>query len=152
MVTLQDVYDAFLARVTDEDWSDAGCSEEDLEWMVRDWRSFLEQAIPYFKFPRCNLTIDETTQSFTDPAMSQAEVQILSVYMKQAWVNRTIDHWENIKPYYDEKDFSQANLLKTFISLKQSVQEEAQQLEALYYRTPNKKPYRFSRLAGGNRG
>lgn len=83
--------------------------------------------------------------------MSEEEVQILSVYMKQAWVNRTIDHWENIKPQYSEKDFSQANLLKTFLSLKQSVKEEAKELEALYYRTPDKKPFRFSRLAGGNR-
>jgi hypothetical protein len=42
MVTLQDVYDAFLSRVTDDDWSDVGCSEEDLEWMIRDWRAFLD--------------------------------------------------------------------------------------------------------------
>lgn len=120
--------------------------------MVRDWRSFLAQAIPYFKFPRCSLAIDEQNQVFIDQNMSEEEVQILSVYMKQAWVNRTIDHWENIKPYYDEKDFSQANLLKTFISLKKSVKEEAQELEALYYRTPGKRPFRFSSLAGGNRG
>ena len=40
--------------------------------------------------------------------------------MKQEWLKRTIDSWENIKTQYSEKDFSQANLLKAFISLKKS--------------------------------
>jgi len=26
--------------------------------------------------------------------------------MKQEWLKRTIDSWENIKTQYDEKDFS----------------------------------------------
>ena len=59
MITLQDVYDAFLSRVNDDDWALVDCTEEDLQWMIRDWRSFLNQAIPYFKFPRCSLNIDE---------------------------------------------------------------------------------------------
>jgi hypothetical protein len=33
MVTLVDVYDAFLARVNEDDWSD-GFSKEDLEWFL----------------------------------------------------------------------------------------------------------------------
>jgi len=38
--------------------------------------------------------------------------------MKQEWLKRTVDSWENIKTQYDEADFSQANLLRQFISLK----------------------------------
>lgn len=58
MKTLRDVYNAFLCKVNEDDW--ANCySEEDLEWFTKDWRSFLESAIPYFKFPRCGLEIDE---------------------------------------------------------------------------------------------
>jgi hypothetical protein len=83
MITLQQMYDAFLSRVNDDDWSEYNLTQEDLEWMTKDWRSFLDQAIPYFKFPRCSLLIDEITQTFVDPKMSNDEVAILATYMKQ---------------------------------------------------------------------
>jgi hypothetical protein len=118
MVTLMDVYDAFLSRVNEDDWAHC-CSQEDLEWFIKDWRAFLNAAIPYFKFPRCSLEIDEETQSFVDPKMGQPEIHVLATYMKQEWLKRTVDSWENIKTQYDEKDFSQANLLRTFIQLKE---------------------------------
>ena len=111
------VYDAFLSRVNEDDW--ANCySEEDLKWFIKDWRAFLDNAISYFKFPHCSLEIDEENQVFTDKNMTMQEVNVLATYMKQEWLKRTIDSWENIKTQYEEKDFSQANLLKTFILLK----------------------------------
>jgi hypothetical protein len=81
--------------------------------------------------------------------MGADEVAVISTFMKQEWLKRTIDSWENIKTQYDEKDFSQANLLKTFISLKEQVIEEAQDLERTYYRSVKKKPFKYGRLAGG---
>lgn len=150
MITLMDVYDAFLSRVNEDDWSHC-YSQEDLEWFIKDWRAFLNAALPYFKFPRCSLDIDETTQTFIDPKMSQQEVNVIATYMKQEWLKRTIDSWENIKTQYDEKDFSQANLLKTFIQLKDQVITEAKFLESVYYRSINRKPFNFRRLAGGKR-
>lgn len=150
MITLMDVYDAFLSRVNEDDWSHC-YSQEDLEWFIKDWRAFLNAALPYFKFPRCSLDIDETTQTFIDPKMSQQEVNVIATYMKQEWLKRTIDSWENIKTQYDEKDFSQANLLKTFIQLKDQVVTEAKFLESVYYRSINRKPFNFRRLAGGKR-
>ncbi|MBP5773843.1 MAG: hypothetical protein J6W35_07205 [Eubacterium sp.] len=50
--------------------------------------------------------------------MGNEEIQVISTFMKQQWLKRTVDSWENIKTQYDEADFSQANLLKTFIQLK----------------------------------
>lgn len=151
MITLMDVYDAFLSKVNEDDWSHC-YSQEDLEWFIKDWRAFLNSALPYFKFPRCSLNIDEETQTFTDPKMSQEEVHVLATYMKQEWLKRTIDSWENIKTQYDEKDFSQANLLKTFIQLKDQVITEAKFLESVYYRSVNKKSFDYKRLAGSGRG
>lgn len=148
MVTLMDVYDAFLSKVNEDDWSHC-YSEEDLEWFIKDWRAFLNSALPYFKFPRCSLEIDEATQTFKDPKMSQDEVQILATFMKQEWLKRTVDSWENIKTQYDESDFSQANLLKTFIDLKDQVCNEARHLESIYSRSVNKKPFQYRNLAGG---
>lgn len=148
MVTLMDVYDAFLSRVNEDDW--AHCySQEDLEWFIKDWRAFLNSALPYFKFPRCSLEINEETQSFVDERVGQQEIHVIATYMKQEWLKRTIDSWENIKTQYDEKDFSQANLLKTFIQLKDQVITEAKYAESVYYRSVNKKPFSFRKLAGG---
>ena len=148
MVTLMDVYDAFLSKVNEDDW--AHCySQEDLEWFIKDWRAFLNSALPYFKFPRCSLEIDEETQSFVDERVGQQEIHVIATYMKQEWLKRTIDSWENIKTQYDEKDFSQANLLKTFIQLKDQVITEAKYAESVYYRSVNKKPFSFRKLAGG---
>lgn len=151
MITLMDIYDAFLAKVNEDDWSKC-YSKEDLEWYIKDWRSILNSAIPYFKFPRCGLEIDEEKQIFIDENMSQDEVQVLAVYMKQEWLKRTIDSWENIKTQYEESDFSQANLLKNFISLRQQVITESRFVESVYYRSIKKKPFKYSRLAGGNHG
>ena len=151
MITLRDIYDGFLAKVKEDDWSKC-YSKEDLEWYIKDWRSILNSAIPYFKFPRCGLEIDEEKQIFIDENMSQDEVQVLAVYMKQEWLKRTIDSWENIKTQYEESDFSQANLLKNFISLRQQVITESKFVESVYYRSIKKKPFKYSRLAGGNHG
>lgn len=150
MISLMTVYEAFLSKVNEDDWAN-GYTQEDLEWFIKDWRAFLNSALPYFKFPRCNLTIDESTQTFTDEKMGQEEVQVLSYYMKQEWLRRTVDSWENIKTQYSEKDFSQANLLKTFIQLKDQVTEEAKYVESIYYRSVNKKPFHYRKLAGGKK-
>ena len=100
MVELMTVYDAFLAKVNEDDW--AHCySEDDLKWFIQDWRSFLDASIVYFKFPRCGLDIDEEKQCFKDESFSNEEVQILATYMKWEWLKRTIDSWENIKTQYD---------------------------------------------------
>lgn len=148
MVSLMDVYDAFLAKVNEDDW--ASCySQEDLEWFMRDWRAFLNSALPYFKFPRCKLDIDEARQVFTDESMGQEEIQILATFMKSEWLKRTVDSWENIKAQYHEADFSQANLLNNFIKLKDQVAEEARYLESVYSRSISKKPFSYRRLAGG---
>ena len=88
MVTLMDVYDAFLSRVNEDDW--AHCySQEDLEWFIKDWRAFLNSALPYFKFPRCSLEINEETQSFVDERVGQQEIHVIATYMKQEWLKRT---------------------------------------------------------------
>ncbi len=150
MVTLMDVYDSFLAKVNEDDWSTC-LTQEDLEWFLKDWRAFLESALPYFKFPRCSLEIDEENQVFVSESMGKEEVQVLATYMKAEWLKRTVDSWENIKTQYEEKDFSQANLLKQFIALKEQVSEEAKDLERIYYRSINRKPFHFHKLAGGRK-
>jgi hypothetical protein len=67
--------------------------------------------------------------------------------MKCEWLNRTILTWENIKPLYEERDFSQANLLSKFNETLQNEKKNVAKLEAVYYRSRNRKPFDYTRLA-----
>lgn len=76
------------------------------------------------------------------------EVNILAIYMRKKWLAREVASWKNIKTQYSESDFSQANLLSNFIKLEQQANEEARQAEAKYYRSRNKRPFNYGKLAG----
>nr|DAE11706.1 MAG TPA: hypothetical protein [Siphoviridae sp. ct2vX3] len=92
------VYEAFLARILEDEWQD---------WLIEeaeaDWRQILEAALPWFKFPRVSLEHDEN--GFVDD-LSNQEIQIIANYMKCEWLNRCLLTWENVKPLYQERDFS----------------------------------------------
>ena len=137
----QKIYEAFLVKLpSDNDEWDGWLREETEE----DMRHILESAIPYFKFPRISLERNE--EGFIEE-LGPEEIQILSTYMKCEWLNRTILSWENIKPLYDERDFSQANLLDKFNETLENEKKNALRLEAVYYRSIKGKPFKYSRLA-----
>ena len=140
MTSLQIVYDAFLAKMLEDEWANW-----DMEEIEQDWRAILDGALPYFKFPRVSLDIQD--DSFVDD-LDNEEIQILASYMKCEWFNRTILTWENVKPLYEERDFSHANLLDKFQSLLEKEEKKAKQLEAIYYRSIKRKPFNYSKLAG----
>jgi len=139
MTSFDTVYTAFLSKILDDEW-DAWTEEE----MAQDLFTLLEAAVIRFKFPRVSL--EYTTEGFTD-TLTNDEVQILATYMKCEWLNRTILTWENVKPLYEERDFSQANLLDKFNKMLAAEQTHAKELESIYYRSVNKKPFDFTRLA-----
>lgn len=145
MTEVQVVYDAFLARMTDDEWD--GWTEEEIN---QDLAQLLTAAIPWFKFPKVPLTLSEDGASFTEDLSSQ-EIQILATYMKCEWLNRTILTWENVKPLYDERDFSQANLIDKFNQMLESEKENARRYESLYYRADNFKPISYDGMAGCSR-
>ena len=68
--------------------------------------------------------------------------------MKCEWLNRTILTWENVKPLYEERDFSQANLLDKFNDMLEQEKNNALKLERIYYRSRRGKPFDFRKLAG----
>ena len=69
--------------------------------------------------------------------------------MKVEWLNRCIMTWENVKPLYTERDFSQANLLDKLGSALESEKKSARERESIYYRSRNGRPFDYSKLAGG---
>lgn len=135
------VYNAFLAKTLEDEWGD--WTQEETE---QDLRQLLESAIPYFKFPRVSL--DRNEEGFTEDLGSE-EIQILATYMKCEWLNRSIMTWENIKPLYEERDFSQANLLDKLTATLESERANASKLEGIYYRAIKGRSYRYRNLAGG---
>ena len=141
MASVYDVYDAFLPKMLEDEW--LNWTDEERE---EDWRSLLDAAIPYFKFPRVSLEIVD--DEFVDENVSNEEIQILATYMKCEWLNRTILTWENVKPLYVERDFSQANLIDKLKQLLEREEYKALKLERIYYRSRNKKPFEYSKLAG----
>lgn len=142
------VYEAFLARILEDEWEN---------WLIdeamMDWKQLLHMAIPHFKFPRVSLQqiVDETTgaECFCGE-LSVIEIQILANFMKVEWLNRCIMTWENIKSQYTERDFSQANLLDKLEKMLDSERKNAEKIESIYYRSRNGKPFNFSKLVGSN--
>lgn len=139
MTELQVVYDAFLGKILEDEWDNW-----DLEDIEADWKTLLIAAIPNFKFPRVSLDI---VDDCFEEDLNNEEIQILATYMKCEWLNRTIMTWENVKPLYEERDFSQANLIDKFNSMLAAELKNAAKLEAKYYRAIKRQPYDYTRLA-----
>jgi len=139
MTPLPAVYNAFLAKILEDEWE--YWTRDQIE---RDLYEILEGAITWFKFPRVSL--EHTTTEFTHD-LGNDEIQILAAFMKCEWLNRTILTWENVKPLYDERDFSQANLIDKFKQMLEKEESKARKLEAKYYRSINYKPFHYRDLA-----
>ena len=133
------VYEAFLARILEDEWEN---------WLIdeamADWEQILHMAIPHFKFPRVSL--EEVDGGFSGD-LGVEEIQILANFMKVEWLNRCIMTWENVKPLYVERDFSQANLLDKLGAILKNEQANAEKMESIYYRSRKGRPFDFSKLA-----
>lgn len=148
------VYDAFLARITADEWT----LEEELAIVERDWQELLKMAVERFKYPRISLEMEELEQSDSlNPVtvmqfkeeLTNAEIQMLALYMKHEWVKRCIASWENIRQLYVDSDYSQANHLDKLNKLETSVALEVHKAEGRYDRSRNHSPAAvFKRLAG----
>lgn len=141
MTSFWKVYEAFLAKILEDEWGEWTVSETE-----EDMRQILESAIPYFKFPR--ISLERSDCAFVEELTSE-EIQILATYMKCEWLNRSIMTWENVKPLYEERDFSQANLLNKLVSTLEIEKLNASRLEGYYYRSIKGKSYQYGKLAGG---
>lgn len=150
------VYDAFLARITADEWT----LEEELAIVERDWQELLKMAIFRFKYPRVDLEVEELDEDEEQPEgqlrkyqfvndLTNDEIQLLALYMKHEWVKRCIASWENIRQLYADKDFSQANHLDKLNKLEAAVNLEIHKAEGIYDRSRAKRPADlFKKLAG----
>ena len=142
MTSLTTIYKTFLGKIEEDEWGD--WAEDDVK---EDLRVLLDAALPYFKFPKVKLDIDEDAEAFTED-LSNREIQIIATYMKIEWLNRTILTWETIKNFYDERDFSPGNLLDKLNTTFEREKKNATAFENLYDRSIDNKPFDYTKLAG----
>lgn len=145
------VYEAFLARITADEWT----LEEELAIVERDWQELLKMAVERFKYPRISLEMEEIKNDDGPIVMqfkeelTNAEIQMLALYMKHEWIKRCIASWENIRQLYVDSDYSQANHLDKLLKLDASVALEVHKAEGRYDRSRNHSPaVIFKQLAG----
>lgn len=142
MVPVKNLYNAFLALIESDEWEAWESTEQEL-----DLEQLALAAIPWFKFPRCSLAWDENAEFFLDENITNNEIQIIALFMKFHWYSRAIDSWENIKPYYTERDFSPGKQLSEFRQRQEQQLKNAEKLERIYYRSINGKVYDYKQLA-----
>jgi len=126
------VTDSFLTKITDDMYMEL-YPEETEEMLV----SLLINAIPWFEFPRVDVSdYDLTTNSF-NVELSQEEINILATYMVVEWMSQQLASVENTRMKYSGSDFkftSQANHMQKILSIKDSYQEKGFHLQRLYKR------------------
>jgi hypothetical protein len=99
--------------------------------------SLLLSAIPWFEFPKVDIsTYDTTTREF-DVILSNEEVNILATYMVVEWMGYQLASIDNIAMKYSGSDFkftSQANHIAKLQALRDSYKKEGFHLQRLYKR------------------
>jgi hypothetical protein len=144
LTSVQSLFDAFLALIESDEWE----ALEEFQAQI-DFKQLALAAKPWFKFPRCSLEWDEDGKNFIDENMSNDEIQVLALFMKSLWYDRVVDSWENLRPYYTERDFSPGKMLGEFRGRASEQLKKAKALESVYYRSIKGKPFDYSKLSGG---
>lgn len=143
----KEVYNAFLARIEQDEWS----LTTDLGNLERDWFELMKMAINRFNFPRVSLKYDENNECFVEELGLQ-EIQYLAVVMKNEWYKRCVSTWRLIQQQYHTKDFeflSQANHISKLLELVEQSNKECFNMADRYSRVINHKPFDWTKLAGG---
>lgn len=129
------VYDSFLSKITDDMYMELFPEETDALQ-----KELLLTAIPWFEFPRTDISnYDATGQTF-NVELTNEEVNILATYMVVAWLSQQLANVDVVKMKYSGSDFkftSQANHLQKLQTLRDSFKEEGFHLQRLYKRRLN---------------
>lgn len=137
MTSFTIVYDRFFGKITDDLYLEL--TPEDTQ---RDLQTLLIDSVPAFEFPRQSMKyVIQTTEgndtSYFESDLSDEEVNILALLMKNAWLNRQITSIENTRQKYSGSDFkmtSQANHLAKLLELREETHREELHMQRLYKR------------------
>ena len=128
----EDIYKSFLSKITDDMYMEL--DEVQTNNMLFE---LLENAIPFFEFPRQDMYDFDTTLQSYNIELTSEEINILATYMVVCWVGQQLATVENTRMKYSGSDFkftSQANHMAKLISLKEQYEKEGLHLQRLYKR------------------
>ena len=130
--SFKEIYNRFFGKITDDMY---------LEWTVEDTKkdllNILMDSIPQFEFPRFPLYDYDIENGTYNCHLTSEEINILALYMMNAWLQRQITSIENTRQKYSGADFkmtSQANHLDKLIALKKESERQAFHMQRLYKR------------------
>lgn len=133
MTSFEIVYDRFFGKITDDLYLEL--TPEDTQ---RDLQSLLIDSIPAFEFPKQKLDfVIEDKKAYFESNLTNEEINILALLMKNAWLNRQITSIENTRQKYSGSDFkmtSQANHLAKLLELREETRREEFHMQRLYKR------------------
>ena len=126
------IYTSFFSKITDDMYMEL--DRKQTEGMLQE---LLIGAIPWFEFPKVNIfDYDEDMETF-NIHLNNEEINILATYMIVGWLDQQLASVENTRMKYSGSDFkftSQANHMKTILSLKKDYEREGFHLQRLYKR------------------
>lgn len=132
MTSFNTIIDRFLSKITDDMYLEL--TEEDT---IRDSKQYLLDAIPDFEFPRFALFDYDVDNNCYNVDLTDEEINIFALLMKQAWLDRQINSVEMTRMKYSGADFkmtSQANHLSKLLQLKSDVAHDIRHAQRLYKR------------------
>lgn len=138
MTQFTTIYSRFFGKITDDMYLQF--TPEDTQ---RDAQVLLVDSIPGFEFPRQSLDYviespsGEEDKSYFVEDLTDEEINILALLMKNGWLDRQIASIENTRQKYSGSDFkmtSQANHLSKLLSLKNETRREQFHMQRLYKR------------------
>ena len=126
----EDVYDFFLAKVTDYSFVDF--TQIELE---EEFEKYLRSATTKFMSAgEVRLSRDFTKKEFKND-LSDLEKEIISLLMVIEYLNPKIIATENMKQFLASREYkiySQANHLSKMVDLKNQIKSESQHLMSMY--------------------
>lgn len=147
MTQLNVIYDDFFSRITDDMYMEL--TPEQTQGMLL---KLLNQAIPWFEFPRQSLEIIKVEIPPEDPEdpeyepvyetviegdLTKEEIGIIGTYMVVAWLGQQLADVDVTRQKYSGADFkltSQASHMQKLSKLKKDYEDQGFHLQRLYSR------------------
>ena len=131
--TFQEMYDFFLAGITDDMFLEM--TPEDTQLVLEE---LLIAALPHFEFPRWEnpFTLDLQNKTFS-AKLSTEEMMIIRQYMISEWLGYQLANIDLVRQKYSGSDFkftSQASHIKQLTAMKKEYEDKGFHLQRLYSR------------------
>lgn len=130
------VYNAFLEQITDDMYMEL--TKEDTIKLLDE---LLNEAIPWFEFPRQSLQMErldaDSSEMYFINDLTDEEIKILATYMIVQWFGQQLASIENVRQKYSGSDFkltSQASHMAKIQSARKEYERIGFHLQRLYKR------------------